>query len=274
MSYLGKIKPNTQAEPVYTTVVADHYQVGRSYHIRRPRGTHDYLFTLTLKGSGIVASGQTTVTTGPDVLTVYHPDNPQDYRTNPQSGTWEFLWVHCHAPTNLVPLLSYPNADQGLSVIHLVDMPQPERRRVTALFNDAVLASLRDTPLDRQMALNLIENLLLRIYRTFFAERSTFAETIHGYIAEHLREPLTVARLAEFVHLSPSHFAYRFRKEMNATPQAYVESLRLTFAQRLLSTNGGNIKDAALTAGFPNPLYFSKRFHKAFGYPPSRFRPH
>ena len=36
MNYLGKIKPNTQAEPVYTTVVADHYLVGKNYHIRRP----------------------------------------------------------------------------------------------------------------------------------------------------------------------------------------------------------------------------------------------
>ena len=268
--HLSKLNPYTQAGPIYTTVIGDHYRMGKNYHIHRLHGTHDHLITLTLGGSGLVSSGKTSAATAPGVLTVFHPEHPHDYRTNPKVGNWDFLWVHCQAPSNIIPLLAYPDADQGLSVIQLAKLPDPERRRVTALFNDAVLASLRDTPLDRQMALNLLENLLLRIYRTFFANRSPFAETMHNYIATHLRERLSVTRLAQVAHLSPSHFAYRFHEEMGMTPQAYVENQRLNFALRLISTNGGSIKDAAFTAGFSNPLYFSKRFRKAFGFPPSK----
>ena len=123
---------------------------------------------------------------------------------------------------------------------------------------------------NKEDAEDCLQEAMLRIYRAFFVNRSSFAETLHGYIATHLRERLSVARLAQVAHLSPSHFAYRFRKEMGMTPQAYVENQRLNFALRLIATNGGNIKDAAFTAGFPNPLYFSKRFRKAFGFPPSK----
>ena len=52
------------------------------------------------------------------------------------------------------------------------------------------------------------------------------------------------------------------------TPQAYVESCRLEYAKRLLETTNASVKEASYAAGFAYPLYFSRRFRRAYGLPP------
>ena len=68
--------------------------------------------------------------------------------------------------------------------------------------------------------------------------------------------------------LSPSRFAHTFTAAFGVSPQAYVESCRLEYAKRLLETTNASVKEASYAAGFADPLYFSRRFRRAYGLPP------
>ena len=99
-----------------------------------------------------------------------------------------------------------------------------------------------------------------------------FGENVRTYILEHLAENLTVSTLATAFHLSTSRFAHRFRDAFGTSPQAYVEGCRIEMARRLLLTTEMSVKEVALTCGFSDPLYFTKRFSHATGSAPSHWR--
>ena len=60
---------------------------------------------------------------------------------------------------------------------------------------------------------------------------------LQAWIAEHPDEDHSVERLAARVAMSPRHFARVFRDEVGSTPAAYVESVRVEVARRLLETD-------------------------------------
>ncbi|HEX2035853.1 MAG TPA: AraC family transcriptional regulator [Chloroflexota bacterium] len=89
----------------------------------------------------------------------------------------------------------------------------------------------------------------------------------------HLHEPdLRLEHLARAAFLARSRFAERFRRATGTSPMAYLETLRLQEAQRLLATGTLSVADVAQRTGFRDPLYFSKRFRAVYGTPPSTYR--
>ncbi len=62
----------------------------------------------------------------------------------------------------------------------------------------------------------------------------------------------------------------RFRQAYNLTPRDYLLEVRLDHASHLLR-NGSSVKHAALSSGFSDPHYFSRRFRIVFGVPPSHY---
>lgn len=255
--------------PLYQTIIADHYVMERRYHLVRESGSPDHLLQITLAGSGIIRAGGETHESRPGTIWIYRPEVRQDYRTNPKAGKWEFLWMHIHAPARLLSLLNLPVLSEGIRTFETTELPRPECRRVIALFKDAVISAKRNTPLEIQLAVNLLENALIRINKHITEGKSSFSERIAAYISEHISEPLSIPELAKTVHLSPSRFAHLFKDEMGVAPQIYIERQRMELAKRIMAINGGNVKSAALSAGFSDQRYFAKRFRHFYGITPT-----
>ncbi|MBQ6339949.1 MAG: helix-turn-helix domain-containing protein [Kiritimatiellae bacterium] len=261
-----KIDPSHDPDYVrrhpYRCLSASEYTMGREYRIVREGGLEDHLILLTLSGGGI-ADGTVLA---PFSLHLFKPHERHDYGTDPKAGFWHFLWAHIHAPTDWLPLLDW-------KTISIQSIPQGERRRIVALFRDVVANSSTGSGYDEALAMNLLENMLLRLSRArAAADDLDFGEKARAYVLEHLAEPLDVAALAAKFSLSPSRFAHRFRDAFGTTPQAYVEGCRIAMARRLLLTTTLSVKEIAFASGFKDPLYFSKRFARMAGNAPSAWR--
>ena len=254
--------PDYVRQHPYRCISASEYKMGREYRIVRENGLGDHLLLLTLSGGGI-ADGTALV---PFSLYLFKPHERHDYGTDPQAGFWQFLWAHVHAPANWLPLLDWKTVSIQL-------IPQGERRRIVALFRDVVVNSSTGSGFDEALAMNLLENMLLRLSRAHAATGDfDFGERVRTYVLEHLAEPLDVASLAANFSLSPSRFAHRFREIFDTSPQAYVEGCRIEMARRLLLTTTMSVKEIAFSCGFTDPLYFSKRFSRLSGKSPSEWR--
>ena len=100
---------------------------------------------------------------------------------------------------------------------------------------------------------------------------------LQAWIAEHPDEDHSVERLAARVAMSPRHFARVFRDEVGSTPAAYVESVRVEVARRLLEQSGSSAIDVARAAGFGTPETLRRAFARRVGASPieyrDRFRP-
>ncbi|WP_354644313.1 helix-turn-helix domain-containing protein [Kitasatospora camelliae] len=138
---------------------------------------------------------------------------------------------------------------------------QAEHRRIALLELEARV---------RRLALATIDEPMRRYTGGDPVLRQVVAMARH--IAEHFREPLTVADIAAAARLHPNYAMGQFRKVLHTTVGDYLTSSRLAEARRLLITTDLPITRVAAESGFGSGSRFYAAFTSACGVPPARFR--
>jgi transcriptional regulator GlxA family with amidase domain len=104
--------------------------------------------------------------------------------------------------------------------------------------------------------------------------RSAPIADLQRWLPDHLDEDLSVPALARRAAMSPRSFARRFRTETGTTPAAYVESLRVESARRLLETSSAPVATVAASTGFGGPETLHRAFARRVGTTPDQYRRH
>ena len=89
---------------------------------------------------------------------------------------------------------------------------------------------------------------------------------------EAIDRELLVAELAASVSLSPSRFAYLFRRDTGASPARYLHTLRMERARLLLERTFLSVKEVMAHVGVNDPSHFSRDFRRHHGVPPTGLR--
>lgn len=92
------------------------------------------------------------------------------------------------------------------------------------------------------------------------------------YIEEHYAEQVSMAKLAQLVGISSTHFNRRFKQVLHMTPNQYLRSVRVQVAQRLLTTTMQPISRIAYDVGYTDQSHLTKRFKEATGMTPAAYR--
>lgn len=93
-----------------------------------------------------------------------------------------------------------------------------------------------------------------------------------AWIDAHFDEKVTDATLAGVSHLSVSAFRRAFVKTMEMTPAAYVRTIRVNHARKLLETTDMTVAAIAWKCNFCDESHFVKVFRKIRGKSPSEYR--
>ena len=89
---------------------------------------------------------------------------------------------------------------------------------------------------------------------------------------ERYLEEVSLAEVAEVVHLTPSATCRLFRRVMGRTVVSYLHELRVGHACRLLAEPGLAITQVCFASGFGNVANFNRVFRRLRGVSPGRFR--
>lgn len=216
--------------------------------------------------------------------------NPQQVHTGNAGGDdieYVSLYVDRDVVHRLAAELGAPNGDPEFTSLRAHDHHELVRAmsELLALVQhrdqghaDATTHSEIDTALQR-VVLTAFEGFSnLRIPRL----RST-SRVGHRKIArvvEYLRalapnagaEEASLDRLAEHAGLSKFHFVRQFQRSVGMTPGAYLRTLRLCHAARLLRRRPDPIVDIAMAVGFSDHPSFSRAFARHMGMTPSQYR--
>ncbi|HEX5082174.1 MAG TPA: helix-turn-helix transcriptional regulator [Blastocatellia bacterium] len=92
------------------------------------------------------------------------------------------------------------------------------------------------------------------------------------FMSDNCGRELSLAEIAGAAYLSEFHFARLFKKITGATPHAYLASLRIERARRLLADSDMPIADVGAEVGYTSQSHFTKIFREATGMTPKAFR--
>ncbi len=93
-----------------------------------------------------------------------------------------------------------------------------------------------------------------------------------NYIHLHYMDDISIPMLSELCSMSMYHFCRVFKTVIGCTAVTYLNTLRLNKATLLLTTTKMPISEIALSVGFPDELYFSRRFKLLRGLSPTKYR--
>lgn len=103
-------------------------------------------------------------------------------------------------------------------------------------------------------------------------DQASPVSVVRQYVLAHLREDLTVERLAALTAMSPRNFARVFAREAQVTPAEFIENARLDAARARLESSADPLKSVAFHCGFRNINQMRSVFVKRLGITAMQYR--
>lgn len=263
------ITPHVSANPL----VCGEFSQGAAYTNWRPQGAGDWLLIYTIAGAGRIVADGGVHQLGEHQALLYRPEAAQDYSTEATAGHWTLRWAHFMPKAHWRPWLVWPEIGRGAGRVRL---RAESAERFASALGRMLLASRIGGVASTELALNALEEALIWAHREIAGDRwlsldPRIRRAVDRLAAEPAR-PLSLAELARYCGLSESRFSHLFKEQLHQTPRQFGETLRLELARELLGHTSLAVREVADQAGFADPLYFSRRFARAFGHPPAETR--
>lgn len=109
----------------------------------------------------------------------------------------------------------------------------------------------------------------LRIARSEAGEQ---LRSVLAYIDEHVSETMTIAGMADLIHVHPNYFIRLFKKHLGVSPIQYINRKRIEEAKWLLASTDLPLYEIGVRIGVPDVSYLSKLFKTATGFSPTAYR--
>ncbi|MCI8416291.1 MAG: AraC family transcriptional regulator [Lachnospiraceae bacterium] len=103
------------------------------------------------------------------------------------------------------------------------------------------------------------------------AMNSFLAANVSAYIRSHIREPLTVEKIAEEFHYSRTWLSTVYKAATGIGINEFLSSQRMDQAKSLLLEGQLTVAQISELLGFSSPQYFSRKFTQTVGCPPSQY---
>lgn len=130
----------------------------------------------------------------------------------------------------------------------------------------------------RTTTLNEIKAIIKKYLKTivdYFEETNSIKRGVNvakSYIEKYYMLDISLEKISFVAGFSPYYFSRNFKKITGSNYIDYLINIRIDNAKLLLSTTDKTILEISLEVGFENFSYFSGRFKKLCGTPPSEYR--
>lgn len=242
--------------------------------IDRPNGMKGYIMNLTVKGRGKIFSGDNEFIVEPGDLLLFPPEAVHYYGRADDSNEWYHRWVYFRPRAYWADWLRWPHEVERVGHIKLAD--DQLANEFDSLFLNIEETHKEIRPMSEQLAMNLLERLLIRCYEvSSLADHAPMDHRILEacqILSASLSAEVSIEELAEQVFLSPSRLAHLFRDQVGVSIVRWREDQRIIRAKLLLQTTPLPVAVIGQQTGYDDQLYFSRVFKKRVGVSPSEYR--
>lgn len=97
-------------------------------------------------------------------------------------------------------------------------------------------------------------------------------QSVFDYVEKNYQNPITSKDMAKLCNLSYSYFSRTFKKIIKRSFNDYLNYIRITKAEVLLTSTSYNITEIAMMVGFSTSSYFIQQFKHYTGISPKQFQ--
>lgn len=101
---------------------------------------------------------------------------------------------------------------------------------------------------------------------------ATYPDKIDRYLASHMKEPIVLADVAEFLHRDPSYLERQYKEARGTGIMEALRTERLEHSKILLRKTDMSILSIAEMYCFSSQSHYGSLFKRAFGCTPSEYR--
>ncbi len=227
------------------------------------RHAHDY-YVIGLIEAGVQSfayRGARRVTPTGDVFVIH----PGEAHTGEAVSAGGYTYRTLYPPVQLLQR-AYSDIAGGEQSVPFFPTPVIHDVEVARCLRDLHLALTAGvTPLEREARFLQACALLITRYAEIrppepaIGQERPAVQQMRHYLDEHCAQPVSLAELARLVGLSPYYVHRVFEREVGMPPHAYLESVRIRQAQRLLA-QGYPIAQVAYELGFSDQSHLTRRF--------------
>ncbi|WP_438480470.1 helix-turn-helix transcriptional regulator [Oleiharenicola lentus] len=230
------------------------------------RGSWNYV--VIESGSVQIVRGASSQLIAVPALVVIGPDCAVTWRHEPMDPVKHLGWIWARpAHPALGPLRRDMCAHYGLAGEDLAELRQLHASSRSEVHRGDLHSGQALTGLQF-----LLETRIARIVESGGGDRSNeVVERALGWIQSHVATRQPLARLADFLGVSPATVQRMFRQRLGTTVMKSVAETRLREAERMLGLDGVSIKEVAYHLGYRHPHDFSRAFRNYTGQLPSRW---
>ena len=250
----------------------EHLEVDLDYLVRRatfcgweiaPRRISNYELVFVGKGQGTVTLESRCFDVGPGDLVCFRPWVLHSLRVT-REPCMEFYGAHFTLP-------------QGMTQLPLPDLSRMEPgTRLEALFQELLGVYRKKDYLYQWRQNLLLQQILCEIFSSLHQENMPVEQARIKKVLEYIHadpaRPFTLEELTACAGVKKTLFLQSFRNVTGTSPKQYLIGLRLANAQRLLLETRLPVARIAEQCGFPDALYFSRRFKARFSESPQHYR--
>lgn len=140
--------------------------------------------------------------------------------------------------------------------------------------SDLYIQQLEELP-ERNAVIHLrkkaMHDFTSRVEQIKFQQYSPKVNQCIRYIDNHIYEPITLATLAQLVHLNGSYLSHIFKRDTGFSLQAFIQKRKIEEAKQLIQYSSYSLAEIGSLLQFSDQSYFTKVFKKYTKITPSQY---
>lgn len=248
------------------------YPKAKGHLSKRKNGLADNFIFYCVDGYGFFELNGEKFTVAPNEFFIL-PQNVEHSYGSSDSNPWSIYWLHFGGP-NLAEFNAQMAVQDHFKPSHVKDNGE-----IAASFQKMYKALELGYSIDNLLFANLFLQHFLSLFiyngRHFPMPENKNLDSVDRailYMQERITDVINLKDLSSYSNYSVSRFSNLFKQKTGYAPMDYFMQMKIQQACQLLDFTDRSIKDIAITMGFDDPYYFSKRFKQVIGLPPLRYR--
>lgn len=249
-----------------------YYPNAKGHFTYRKNGFPENILFYCVDGNGWCKIGDKKVDIHPNEFFLL-PQNVEHSYGSSVENPWSVYWMHIGG--DALPYLNQLHVMQKHSKAFHVKNDGDIVSVFTKIYKTLELGYSIDNLIFVNLTLHHFLTLFIynsKYYPVSVNDKPDLVDSAILYMQAHINDNISLDELCKHYNYSSSRFCSLFKQKTGYAPIDYFIQMKMQKASQQLDFSDRSIKDIALTMGFDDPYYFSKRFRKVIGLSPQKYR--